>query len=146
MNLGGQKHLWVTFAALSVLVVLLALPSNAQQPKRLPGSEVCLDCHETGRRTGKRQPGMPPPFNEAALRASPHATLECTNCHSDLAGKKEFPHPEKLQPVDCGTCHADEKQQYAESLHGKAARRGDAMAPRCTDCHGTHNILRPSDP
>ena len=122
---------------------------QAQQPKPLPGSEPCLGCHETGRShrqapAGNRQP----PFNEASLRASPHATLECTNCHSDLAGKKEndFPHPEKLQPVDCGTCHADETKQYAESLHGKAAKRGDPLAPRCTDCHGTHNILRPSDP
>jgi cytochrome b subunit of formate dehydrogenase len=119
---------------------------RAQQPKPLPGSKPCLDCHETGRRTGKRQPGVPPPFNEAALRASPHATLECTNCHSDLEGKKEFPHPAKLTAVDCGTCHADEKQQYVESLHGRAAKRGDPLAPHCEDCHGTHNILRPSDP
>ncbi|MGO9273847.1 MAG: hypothetical protein ACLQOO_27005 [Terriglobia bacterium] len=132
----------VAVAAASSLV---AVRLGAQQPKHLPGSEPCLDCHETGRRTGKRQPGVPPAFNETALRASPHAVLECTACHSDLDGK-QFPHPEKLQPVDCGTCHADEKQQYAASLHGQAAKRGDRLAPRCTDCHGSHNILRPSDP
>jgi cytochrome b subunit of formate dehydrogenase/nitrate/TMAO reductase-like tetraheme cytochrome c subunit len=71
--------------------------------------------------------------------------MECTSCHSDVDAKK-LPHPEKLQPLDCGTCHADEKQQYSESLHGRAVKRGEALAPRCTDCHGTHNILRPSDP
>jgi cytochrome b subunit of formate dehydrogenase/uncharacterized protein with PIN domain len=146
MILGGRKHFLVTFSAVSVVAVLLALTLYAQQLKPLPGSAPCLDCHETGRRTGKRQPGVPPPFNEAALRASPHATLECTNCHSDLEGKKEFPHPAKLAAVDCGTCHADEKQQYVESLHGRAAKRGDPLAPHCEDCHGTHNILRPSDP
>ena len=143
MTLGRRKHFLVTFSAVSVVAVLLALTLHAQQPKPLPGSAPCLDCHETGRRTGKRQPGVPPPFNEAALRASPHATLECTNCHSDLEGKKEFPHPAKLTAVDCGACHADEKQQYVESLHGRAAKRGDPLAPRCEDCHGTHNILRP---
>src|SRR5208283_1094229 len=108
---GGRKHLWVTLFASSVVVALLALPLIAQQSKPLPGSKACLDCHDPGRRTGKRQPDVPPPFNEAALRASPHATLECTNCHSDLEGRKDFPHPAKLTPVDCGTCHTDEKQQ-----------------------------------
>ena len=142
MNLSGGCRLIVAVAAATSLV---AVRLGAQQPKHLPGSEPCLDCHETGRRTGKRQPGVPPAFNEAALRASPHAVLECTACHSDLAGK-QFPHPERLQPVDCGTCHADESQQYAASLHGQAAKRGDRLAPHCTDCHGTHNILRPSDP
>jgi len=146
MSLGRRNLLLVTFSGASVVAALLALPLNAQQPKPLPGSAPCLDCHETGHRTGKREPGVPPPFNEAALRASPHATLECTNCHSDLEGKKEFPHPAKLTVVDCGTCHADEKQQYAESLHGRAAKRGDPLAPHCEDCHGTHNILRPTDP
>ncbi len=104
-----------------------------------------MDCHEAGHRVGKRQPGVPPPFNEAALRASPHAALECTSCHSEVDAKK-LPHPEKLKPVDCGSCHADEQQQYVESLHGRAAKHGDVLAPRCTDCHGTHNILPPSAP
>ena len=137
----------------ALLVLMLAIARfvlvggsvSAQQPKPLPGSAPCLDCHETGRRVGKRQPGVPPPFNEAALRASPHAALECTSCHSEVDAKK-LPHPEKLKPVDCGSCHADEQQQYAESLHGRAAKHGDVLAPRCTDCHGTHNILPPSAP
>jgi cytochrome b subunit of formate dehydrogenase len=115
----------------------------AQQPKPLPGSEECAGCHETGRRTGKREPGMPPPFDAAALRASPHAGLECNNCHNTGT---TAPHPEKLPPVDCGSCHADQHSQYAESLHGRAAQRGDRLAPSCTQCHGTHNILRALDP
>jgi len=146
MTLGRRKRFLIIFSAVIVVAFLSSLNLHAQQPKPLPGSEVCLGCHEAGRRTGKREPGVPPPFNEAALRASPHATLECTNCHSDLEGKKEFPHPPKLTAVDCGTCHADEKKQYVESLHGRAAKRGDPLAPGCEDCHGTHNILRPSDP
>ena len=146
MTLGGQRRLLATFVVVGSVAVLFVVTLRAQQPKPLPGSEVCLGCHEAGRRTGKREPGVPPPFNEAALRASPHATLECTSCHSDLESKKEFPHPAKLTAVDCGACHADEKQQYAESLHGRAAKRGDPLAPRCEDCHGTHDILRPTAP
>jgi cytochrome b subunit of formate dehydrogenase len=119
--------------------------SSAQTPPALPGSEECAACHEPGRRSGKLEAGMPPPFAEANLRASPHAALECSACHSDVDPKK-LPHAEKLARVDCGGCHPDQQTQYAESLHGKAARRGDKLAPGCSQCHGTHDILRPSDP
>ncbi len=131
--------------SLALAAATLATLLWGQQPKALPGSEECAGCHDTGPRTGKRESGMPPPFDAAALRASPHASLECANCHTELA-KKEFPHPEKLARVDCGSCHPDEQTQYEASLHGKAAARGDKLAPGCKDCHGTHNILRPSNP
>jgi cytochrome b subunit of formate dehydrogenase len=124
---------------------MLAIAVLAQQPKALPGADECGACHDSGRRTGKREKGTPPPFDAAALRASPHAALECTSCHTELA-KKEFPHAEKVAPVDCGACHADEQKQYAASLHGRAAARGDRLAPTCRDCHGTHDILPPSNP
>jgi cytochrome b subunit of formate dehydrogenase/uncharacterized protein with PIN domain len=123
---------------------LLAATLAAQESKPLPGSADCLNCHETGRRVGRREAGVPPAFDAAALRASPHAELECRNCHADLEKVVEFPHPEKLKPVDCGSCHPDEQTQYASSLHGQAAAKGDSLAPACKTCHGTHTVLRPS--
>ncbi len=132
----GAALLTIFFSAISVF---------AQQPSPLPGSEVCAGCHDSGRRTGKREPGNPPAFDAASLRSSPHAGLDCTNCHADLADKKEFPHAEKLAPVDCGSCHSDQKAQYDQSLHGTAAKRGDKTAPSCTLCHGTHDILPSSN-
>jgi len=116
-----------------------------QEPTPLPGAGPCADCHDAGRRTGKRVAGEIPPFDAAALRVSPHADLECTSCHSDLAGK-EFPHPEKLQPVECGGCHPDQQSQYDESLHGVAAKKGEPLAPGCKGCHGTHKVVRSSVP
>jgi len=86
---------------------------------------------------------MPPPFDAAALRASPHSSLECKMCHDT---GKESPHPEKLPPVNRGTCHSGQQTQYAESLHGLAARRGDPTAPDCKQCHGGHQVLRAGDP
>ncbi len=68
--------------------------------------------------------------------------LECVACHSDI---KEVPHPEKLAPVDCGSCHADEQSQYSGSVHGKKAAQNDPYAPNCKLCHGTHDILPPSN-
>ncbi|MBI1799415.1 MAG: cytochrome c3 family protein, partial [Candidatus Eisenbacteria bacterium] len=126
--------------AVWVAAVLLpfALPG---QEKELPGSKECLDCHEAGRRTGKRQAGMPPPFDAAALRGSPHAGQECAGCHGDIDPKK-LPHEDKVAPVNCGNCHPDEGSQYEKSLHGIASARGDKTAPGCKVCHGTHGVRR----
>ncbi len=128
------------------LLAATCLPSIAfQQPKPLPGSKECEDCHDNGKRTGKREAGVPPAYDAAALRSSPHAGQECKSCHADLE-KKEFPHPEKLAKVDCSSCHPDKQEEYAQSLHGKAVARGDKLAPGCKSCHGTHNILPRSNP
>ncbi len=101
-------------------------------------------CHEPGRSTGRRVAGVPPNLDAAALRGSPHAGIECASCHTDLE-KQEFPHPARLEPVECGRCHAAEAQQYRESIHGAAAARGEKLAPRCTDCHGAHGIIKRLD-
>src|SRR5690242_14066672 len=98
-------------ALILTAVAALAATSLAQENKPLPGSKECLDCHESGRRTGRREPGMPPPFDAASLRASPHGGQECTACHMDVDPKK-LPHADKLAPVDCGLCHPDEQKQY----------------------------------
>ena len=115
-------------AARCILIFLgmAAASFSAETPKPLPGSELCVACHDEGRQVGKRQEGVPPAIDAAALRASPHAALECTACHSDV-DPKSLPHAEKLAPVDCGTCHGDEGSQYAESLHGRASKRGDSL-------------------
>jgi cytochrome b subunit of formate dehydrogenase len=134
----GTVLLAILFGAICVR------PQQKQTPP--PGSAECVACHDAGRRTGKREAGVPPAFDAAALRASPHAGLECANCHADLADKKDFPHAEKLALVDCASCHSDEQKQYDQSLHGTAAKRGDRSAPSCKTCHGTHAILRPSNP
>lgn len=130
---------------LAVLIIAGFFLAGAHAQEALPGSEQCAACHEDGLRAGKREPGVPPPFNAAALRASPHAAIECNNCHMDLIGA-EYPHAEKLQKVDCGVCHSDQQTRFEQSLHGQAVKRGDPLAPNCTFCHGTHNVRRASDP
>ncbi len=130
-------------AAVGLLLALVASRAVAQRMPPLPGAEECAACHEPGRRAGKREPGVPPAFDATALRASPHASLECKSCHDT---GKTSPHPEKLPPVDCGGCHSEQQAQYAQSLHGQAAKRGDRLAPSCKHCHGAHNVLRASDP
>ncbi len=126
---------WLNFSA----------PALPQEPEPLPGAEECAMCHDVGPMTGSREAGTPPNFGESALRASPHAEIECNNCHMDLMGA-EIPHPEKLDEVDCGICHSGIAEQFVQSLHGLAAQGGDELAPTCTSCHGTHNVKRAGDP
>jgi hypothetical protein len=51
----------------------------------------------------------------------------------------------KAGPVDCGLCHSEEQRQYSGSVHGKKAAQNDPYAPNCKLCHGTHDILPPSN-
>ena len=131
-------------ALLGLAVVLLALAPavRAEEPAKI-SSEDCAACHEKGPRVGKRKAGEAPPYNAAALKASPHASADCISCHSDI---KELPHPDKLARVECGDCHGEEQKQFVASIHGRKAASGDASAPGCKSCHGTHNIVRPSTP
>jgi formate dehydrogenase gamma subunit len=49
-------------------------------------------------------------------------------------------------PETCGGCHAQVRETFATSVHGDAVARGVSDAPVCTDCHGEHAILAPSEP
>ncbi|HUN64965.1 MAG TPA: cytochrome c3 family protein [Bacteroidota bacterium] len=105
----------------------------------------CLGCHADKSLTGTRDGKTISVFVDGgAFAKSIHASLSCVSCHADLE-KKDLPHEPGVKRVDCGTCHADEQQQHAKSLHGRAIARGDELAPRCYDCHGTHNILPVKD-
>jgi nitrate/TMAO reductase-like tetraheme cytochrome c subunit len=47
---------------------------------------------------------------------------------------------------ECGNCHADRINTYRETYHGQVTTLGYAKVARCSDCHGSHNILPESDP
>ncbi len=106
----------------------------------------CLACHTDKSAKGKRSGRTISVFvDEKKFAGSAHGSLQCVSCHADLVGK-EFPHEEDLAPVDCSTCHSSEQELHAKSLHGKAISRGDPLAPRCKDCHGSHDVLPAKDP
>lgn len=102
-------------------------------------------CHEDKGLTTKRDGRVVSLYVDVKkFSGSVHGSLSCVDCHSDLQNK-ELPHGEKLSRVACGTCHADEEKMHASSLHGQAVARGDALAPRCKDCHGNHDIIPVKD-
>lgn len=123
------------------LTLLLSLAFVLAPRGAAQGTEECLACHEDRELTGTRKGRTFSAFVDAKkYAASVHGSLECVTCHADLAGK-EMPHDEDVAPAVCGDCHDAAQAQHAGSLHGKAARRGDPLAPRCADCHGSHGIV-----
>lgn len=116
-------------AAACLLIGLLSPIGFAQD------DDTCLACHADS-------------ITEEQHLASLHGSigLTCVDCHADLAGFDDFPHPEVLQPAACGECHSDVQEVFADSLHGYALERGYAKAPTCVSCHGSHDIRAGSDP
>lgn len=109
-------------------------------------NDDCLMCHEdeslTGTRGGEE---ISVHVSPSILDRSVHSGMDCVMCHMDLAGT-EFGHEEDVERVDCSICHSEQASLQARSVHGRAAAAGDELAPRCTTCHGAHNVLPHTDP
>jgi cytochrome b subunit of formate dehydrogenase/nitrate/TMAO reductase-like tetraheme cytochrome c subunit len=45
----------------------------------------------------------------------------------------------------CGVCHEQEKEEYLQSIHWRAVKRGHFESPVCNDCHGEHFIESPTE-
>ncbi len=74
------------------------------------------------------------------LAKSAHADLSCDTCHEK---HEEYPHPKGIAKPVCTNCHEDQALAVNRSVHGQAAKAGNA-APDCALCHGdAHELLRP---
>ncbi|MBI3872521.1 MAG: cytochrome b/b6 domain-containing protein [candidate division Zixibacteria bacterium] len=108
------------------------------------GKSVCTDCHSdrsTFSDLGTRADSLV--VTEDSLSLSAHAGLECTSCHTDLAGVADFPHASPPAKVNCGSCHTDAAAAFQWHGHLKVGVGQDI--PTCADCHGTHDIRPSSD-
>ncbi len=131
----------------SISVLLLAFLMAAAAPSVF-AQEVddCLACHDDPDLTKRRGGRDVSLYIELeGYNASVHGDMECLDCHQDLSDA-DFPHDEKLEPVDCSLCHDDIAEIYSASLHGELVAKGEELAPQCWDCHGAHNIVGPDQP
>lgn len=111
------------------LLGILLVPSLAGQVH-----ELCKSCHQDQ-------------FNDFQTHAHFAKGLSCDLCHgpsekhrkaAGAAAPDRVAAPDEL-PVLCGGCHANEKQQYLESEHGKLVMaRSRTRAAHCGTCHGVH--------
>lgn len=133
---GGARSGLVVVVGLATLALLPGTGKTAVAQENAD----CIACHGEEGLTGERKGRTVSLYvSEKAFAGSIHAGLACANCHVDLAGKK-LPHDTPLKKPDCSSCHEAEDKQRAASLHGKAMKRGDEIAPTCAACHGVHDI------
>ena len=124
-------------------IVLLGLCLNSHNALSSMSNEDCLECH--GDEDLTREADDSSVYVDAEiLSKSVHGEEDCVSCHQDA--DTEDDHPAKLAKVNCEECHDEVGTVYEKSIHGKARGRGDALAPYCYTCHGTHDILPPTDP
>ncbi|HLP03080.1 MAG TPA: cytochrome c3 family protein [Opitutaceae bacterium] len=104
-----------------------------------PENSECFDCHDAvaAGPAPARKPGATPTVATGLFAKSVHAKLACVDCHADI---EDVPHPDKLQPAQCASCHEPMAKEYAASIHGVSHQLGASAAATCADCHGAHDI------
>jgi len=102
--------------------------AESDHPEEL-GNVRCATCHA-----------------EAATETKAGVHRDCTGCH----GSEHFPvrraalseaERARLDTASCARCHGPAAEELATSVHHAALEAGDAGAPGCVDCHGSHDVL-----
>ncbi|MBI1336889.1 MAG: hypothetical protein GC164_07995 [Phycisphaera sp.] len=79
----------------------------------------------------------------------------CSDCHASHAITRADTKAFEVDIVnECGSCHnkpinggkASLYETFRKSYHGQVGNLGSVRAARCSDCHGSHEILPPDDP
>ncbi len=136
-------------------VLPASAPSSKIAKQNLP--DTCAACHANPDFLAKHRIDFARPVESYRLsvhgRAVARGELKAASC-SDCHGSHGILPARDLRSrinhwsvvKTCGSCHAEIQKAYTGSVHGQAVARGVRDAPVCTDCHGEHSILAPSEP
>ena len=126
---------------------------HSQLPADDPESRVnanniattCGECHH-GIEEQFRASIHWPEDDDFSHEAEPHYPT-CEECHtSHSISRTDRDNFRMLMMSQCGNCHEEETETFFDTYHGKVSRLGGAGSAKCYDCHGTHNILPPTEP
>ena len=139
------------------------LPSSDKlshvHPTNLP--QTCGRCHEDLDLIKKHNIYFQKPIEAYENSVHGKASLggiyvaaTCNDCHSAGGtahrilppGNPDSPINHFNIPHTCGKCHRGIESDYWEGIHGQLTMRGETDSPVCTNCHGEHGIISPSDP
>jgi len=119
--------------------------------------ETCSRCHpKVGEQYMKSNHGL-------ALKAGLQGAPTCVDCHGEhnvaMVASEGAPTAKKNQAAMCMKCHTDSPEvralvgptarfikSYENSVHAKAVQSGNDMAATCSNCHGSHEMRKGSDP
>ena len=124
----------------TLLIVATALSVTFAQT-----DQDCLSCHADSSMMGAMgiEDWEPLVLDAERYTQTIHSQMGgCVNCHYDIS---EFPHADTVAAVDCGMCHYDAQQNWAESAHGLSVQEGSEDAATCSSCHTDHYQFSSSD-
>lgn len=130
---------------------------------------TCTDCHTAHRELPHTDPESSiNPKNVAKTCGTCHYGIEAQfekSVHSELVTKTDKPLPvcntchsaHQIRRTDqvgfrleimntCGNCHKEIAKTYFDTYHGKVSQLGYSKTAKCYDCHGSHDILKVTDP
>jgi cytochrome b subunit of formate dehydrogenase len=130
-------------------------PASPVAKRNLP--QTCGSCHANPDFLARHKLGLARPIEAyersvhgKALAAGNDKAASCSDCHGAHDVGKAKDAASRINrwnvPATCGQCHEPVAKAFAASIHGQAIARGHNGAPVCTDCHGEHSILAPSEP
>jgi len=105
--------------------------------------EPCQRCHEDE---------ITPFHDSVHAKVRGDEPSSCQGCHGELhytprSRDPNAPMSAVNQLHNCGQCHTEMMEGYLGSVHARALLvSGLAVAPACSDCHGSHDIRRHIDP
>lgn len=117
---------------------------------------ACAQCHANPRFLSRHQIPVLHPVEQhlesvhgLAVSRGKNAAV-CADCHG---GHRILPARDAQSTVShwnvaatCARCHSEIARQFDTGVHGEALKAGVRDAPDCTNCHGEHLILEPSNP
>jgi len=155
-----------TLLLISSFVAIFCLGPSESRAAQVQQIDTCVDCHSQLDDTSWSEPVR-------LLQGDIHKRkgLSCANCHGGDSTQLD---PERsMDPgkgfigkpstntiaTFCGKCHSDaefmkgynpklrvdQAAEYATSVHGKLAAKGDKNVATCISCHGTHGIRAVSE-
>ena len=117
--------------AVALAGILAGPPARCQEVQKIDGS-ACVTCHETSTQKTKIADD---------ISHSIHTGLGCLDCHVD---KNTVPHQAAATKFfagceGCRRCHEQQATEYQQ--HGRAKVGTCDDLPRCSTCHGGHDVL-----
>jgi cytochrome b subunit of formate dehydrogenase len=136
-------------------VVTASEPHSPVSKANLP--ETCGRCHSNPTLAAKYLFAVAKPVEAyqsgvhgRAIQNGKLNAAVCNDCHGVHnilpASDPRSPIAKSRVATECAKCHAQVFDQYRQSIHGRAVASGVDSAPTCTDCHGEHAILAPTNP
>jgi formate dehydrogenase gamma subunit len=125
-------------------------------PHQTPAKVNCGECHQSASEAYKQG------LHAKAIQNGHVKAATCLDCHGDAhailaATDRRSKVNHANIAATCGSCHGQKFVMegsgltarpflsYQESVHGRAVASGNAKAAVCSDCHGSHDILPPTD-